>query len=173
MKKSYKFYRINYQITAQKLRLLDDKGKQIGIKDKQEALRIAQTEGKDLVEIGSKADPPVVKVIDFKKFKYLEAKREREARKKTKKVTVKEIRLSPFMGDHDFKTRMRQGEEFLKEGNQLKISIPFRGRAITRKEFGFALINKAIEYLKEISKVQREPYFEGRVLVAMLTSSKN
>lgn len=173
MKKSYKFYRINYQISAPKLRLLDEKGKQIGIKDKQEALRIAQTEGKDLVEIAGKADPPVVKVIDFKKFKYLEAKQEREAKKKTKKVTIKEIRLSPFMGDHDFKTRMRQGEEFLKGGNQLKISIPFRGRAITRKEFGFALIKKAIEYLKDFSKVQREPYLEGRVLVAMLTSSKN
>ena len=172
MKKSLKYYRINYQISAPNLRLLDETGKQIGVKTREEALKMAQAEGKDLVEIAAKAKPPVVKIIDYKKFKYLEAKRERDARKKTKNVTVKEIRLSPFIGEHDFQTRIKQAEEFLKEGNQLKINLPFRGREIVHKEFGMEKMKKAIEALKETAKVIREPYFEGRVLVSLLAPDK-
>lgn len=164
----HKYYRLNYQISAPKLRLLDEKGKQIGVIDRTEALKIAQREEKDLVEIAGSANPPVVKLIDFKKFKYLEAKKERESRKSIKHVGIKEIRLSPFMGEHDFQTRITQAEGFLKEGNQLKISLPFRGREITKKEFGFNMLNRATEKLKEVSKVVKAPYFEGRVLVTIL-----
>ena len=171
-KRSKKYYRINYQINAQELRLIDEKGSQIGIKDKNTALKIAQKEGKDLVEIAPNAKPPVVKIIDFKKFKYLEAKKRRDERKKTKNVTVKEVRLSPFMGDHDLNTRLTQAREFLKEGNQLKISVPFRGREITKKEFGMEIMKKAIENLNEFSRIIREPHFEGRVLVTMLAPYK-
>ena len=152
--------------------MLDEKGKQIGIKDKAEALKLAQSENKDLVEIAPKAKPPVVKLIDFKKFKYLEAKKERDARRNVKHVGVKEIRLSPFMQDHDFNTRIKQAEAFLKQGNQLKISLPFKGRAIVHKEFGMKMIEKAIKHLEDRSKVIRAPYFEGRVLVAMLMATK-
>lgn len=169
---NFKFYRLNYQITAPKFRLLDEAGKQIGVVEKSEALKIAQRDNKDLVEIAPKANPPVVKLIDFKKFKYLEAKKDRESRKNVKHVGVKEIRLSSFMGDHDFKTRIGQAEDFLKEGNQLKISLAFKGREITHKEFGMSMINKAIDYLKDISKITKAPYFEGRVLVTFLTPYK-
>ncbi len=172
MKKNFKYFRLNYQITAPKLRLLDETGKQIGLIDKNEALKMAQAENKDLVEIAPHAVPPVVKLIDFKKFKYLEAKKERESRKSIKHVGVKEIRLSPFMGEHDFQVRIKQGEEFLKDGNQLKISVPFRGREITHKEFGYERINKAINILQPVSKVVKAPYMEGRVLVCMLSSFK-
>lgn len=172
MKRNFKFYRLNYQITAPQVRLLDDKGKQIGIVDKFQALKQAQAEGKDLVEIASKTNPPVVKLIDFKKFKYLEAKKERETRKNVKHVTLKETRLSPFMGEHDFQTRMEQAKEFLRDGNQLKISLAFRGREITHKEFGFERINKAIAILSEVAKVNRSPYFEGKVLITVLTPVK-
>lgn len=168
----HKYYRLNYQITAPKIRLLDEKGKQIGVTDRMEALKIAQREEKDLVEISGNANPPVVKLIDFKKFKYLEAKKERESRKNIKHVGIKEIRLSPFIGDHDFMTRISRGEGFLKEGNQLKISIPFRGREITKKEFGFNMLNRATEVLKNTSKVVKAPYFEGKVLVTILTPVK-
>lgn len=154
------------------MRLLDETGKQIGVFDKQEALKKAQAEEKDLVEIAPNAKPPVVKLIDFKKFKYLEAKKERESRKNIKHVGMKEIRLSPFMGEHDFQTRVGQGEEFLKDGNQLKISLAFRGREITHKEFGMNVMQKAITRLSEFSKVVRTPYFEGKTLVAQLTPSK-
>ena len=172
MKTRFKFYRINYQIAAPQVRLIDEKGTQIGIKEKLEALKLAQTEGKDLVEIGPNAKPPVVKIIDFKKFKYLEAKKERESRKKVKNVTIKEIRLSPFIGEHDFKTRISQATEFLKEGNQLRITVPFRGREITKKEFGMVIINKAIAQLSSFARIIKAPYFEGRVLVAILASQK-
>lgn len=172
MKRNFKYYRLNYQITAPKLRLLDEAGKQIGIVDKFAALKQAQAEGKDLVEIAAKASPPVVKLIDFKKFKYLEAKKEREGRKNVKHVTLKEIRLSPFIGEHDLQTRVAKGREFLQEGNQVKIAVVFRGREITHKEFGFNVMNKAIAALTEISKVARSPYFEGKILIAVLAPDK-
>lgn len=154
------------------MRLLDETGKQIGVFTKQDALKKAQAEEKDLVEIAPNAKPPVVKLIDFKKFKYLEAKKERESRKSVKHVGQKEIRLSPFMGDHDFDTRVSQGEEFLKDGNQLKISLAFRGREIMHKEFGMNVMQKAITKLSEVSKVVRTPYFEGKILVAVLAAAK-
>ena len=172
MRKNVKYYRINYQITAPQFRLLDDNGKQIGLVNRQDALKRAQAEEKDLVEIAGSAIPPVVKLIDFKKFKYLEAKRERESRKNVKNVGVKQIRLSSFMGDHDFQVRIKKGESFLKEGNQLKIALPFRGREIAHKEFGFAMIQKAIHSLESVSKLVKAPFFEGRILVAVLSPSK-
>ena len=119
---------------------MDEAGKQIGIIDRFEALKKAQSEEKDLVEIAPNANPPVVKLINYKKFKYLEEKKQKEQRKSAKNVGMKEIRLSPFMGENDFNTKIKQGEEFLKEGNQLKISLPFKGREITHKEFGQAMM---------------------------------
>ncbi|OIO13463.1 translation initiation factor IF-3 [Candidatus Gottesmanbacteria bacterium CG1_02_37_22] len=157
---------------APRIRVLDETGKQIGILEKVEALRKAQAEDKDLVEIAPKANPPVVKLIDFKKFKYLEAKKERESRKNVKKVGVKEIRLSPYIGEHDFQTRINQAVDFLKNGNQLKISLPFRGREIVHKEFGMNTMNRALDSLKNHSKVVKQPYFEGKVLVSILTPVK-
>lgn len=173
MIKNTKYYRINYQIAAPQIRLLDDTGKQIGILNKLDALKRAQLEEKDLVEIAPNAKPPVVKLIDFKKFKYLEAKKERDSRKSVKHVGVKEIRLSPFMGEHDFQVRVKQGEQFLISGNQLKIALPFRGREITKKEFGMHVIQKALKQLELVSRVIKAPYFEGRVLVSILAPSKN
>ena len=154
------------------MRLLDELGKQIGILDRNSALRRAQAEEKDLVEIAPKANPPVVKLIDYKKFKYLEAKKERESRRNIKNVSVKEIRIKPFIADHDFKTRISQAQEFLKAGNQLKISVPFRGRQIAHKEFGFNVLKRAIEALANISKIVKPAHFEGKVLVAILTPQK-
>jgi translation initiation factor IF-3 len=172
LKRNFKYYRLNYQIGAPKMRLLDETGKQIGIIERLEALKMAQAENKDLVEIAPNIDPPVVKLIDYKKFKYIEAKKEKESRKSVKHVGVKEIRLSPFMGEHDFNVRVTQGEEFLKEGNQLKISLPFRGREITHKEFGYEMINKAIKRLESSGKTVKAPYLEGKVLVSMLAPAK-
>lgn len=167
-----KYYRLNYQITAPKIRLLDDKGKQIGIIEKNEALRLAKTEEKDLVEIAPNAKPPVVKLIDYKKFKYLEEKKKRESAKSAKNVGIKGIRLSPFMGDHDFQVRINQGKSFLDDGNQLKIMVAFKGRQIIHKNFGFDIMNKAVEALKEQSKVIKSPHFEGKILASILSPSK-
>lgn len=153
------------------MRLLDEEGKQIGVVTKLEALQKAKELGIDVVEIAPNAKPPVAKLIDFKKFKYQEAKKERENRKSQKNVGVKEIRLRPFIGAHDFDTRLARGREFLKDGNQVKLSVFFKGREITRKQFGFDVVKRYISQLESI-KVVREPHMEGRTLVAMVVNDK-
>lgn len=171
MATQHKFYRLNYQITSPQLRLLDEEGKQVGVVSKLEALQKAKELNIDVVEIAPNAKPPVAKLIDFKKFKYQEAKKERESRKSQKNVGVKEVRLRPFIGQHDFDTRLAQTKDFLAEGNQVKISLVFKGREVTRKEFGFATMKRFIESLED-AKVVREPRMEGRTLVAMMASDK-
>lgn len=153
------------------MRLLDENGKQIGVVTKIEALQKAKELNIDIVEIAPKAVPPVAKLIDFKKFKYQEAKKDRESRKSQKNVGVKEVRLRPFIGAHDFETRKKQAQEFLNEGNQLKIVVFFRGREITRKEFGFDVMKRFISSLESVRTV-REPHMEGRTLVSMVVLDK-
>lgn len=150
---------------------MDEEGKQIGIVSKLEALQMAKEKGIDVVEISASAKPPVAKLIDFKKFKYQEAKKEREVKKGQKNVGVKEIRLRPFIGQHDFDTRVKQANGFLEDGNQVKLTLFFRGREITRKEFGFDVVKRFIASL-ESAKVVREPKIEGKLLVAMVVPDK-
>jgi translation initiation factor IF-3 len=167
----YKHYRLNYQITSPTVRLLDEDGKQIGIVTKLEALQKAKELDLDVVEIAPTAKPPVAKLIDYKKFKYQEAKKDRENRKSQKNVGVKEIRLRPFIGQHDFDTRLNRAKEFLADGNQVKLSLFFRGREITRKEFGFDVMKRFIASL-ESARVVREPKLEGKLLVAMVVPNR-
>jgi translation initiation factor IF-3 len=164
-------YRLNYQITSPQLRLLAEDGKQIGVVSKIEALQKAQEFGLDVVEIAPNANPPVAKLIDFKKFKYQESKKERDSKKTQKNVGVKEIRLRPFIGGHDFDTRVKKADEFLKDGNQVKVVVFLRGREITRKEFGFEIMKKFIAALPE-AKLVRDPKPEGRTIAAMIASDK-
>lgn len=153
------------------MRLLDEEGKQIGVVTKLEALQKAKEQGLDVVEIAPNAKPPVAKLIDYKKFKYQEAKKDRESRKSQKNVGVKEIRLRPFIGAHDFDTRLAQAREFLSDGNQVKLTLTFKGREITRKEFGFVVMKRFIESLESI-KVVREPKMLGRTLEALIVNNK-
>jgi translation initiation factor IF-3 len=168
---NHKFYKINYQIQSAQIRLLDEKGVQIGIVSKIEALQKAKELGLDVVEIASKAKPPVAKLIDYKKFKYQEAKKERESKKTQKNVGVKEVRLRPFIGQHDFDTRLARAKEFLEDGNQVKINVMFKGRELGRRQFGFDVLNRFIQDLG-IVKVVREPRMEGRILIAMVVNDK-
>ncbi len=151
---------------------MDEKGKQVGLLTRQEALKKAFDLGLDLVEIAPNAKPPVAKLIDFKKFKYLEAKREQQIKKKAKEVEVKEIHLRPFIGEHDFEFRRNQAEEFLKSGDRVKIVVKFQGREFAKKEFGFKVINRFIEELALVAKPESAPRFEGRVLALLLTPVK-
>lgn len=146
---------------------MDEEGKQIGIVSKIEALQKARELGIDVVEIASNANPPVAKLIDYKKFKYQEAKKERVSKKSQKNVGVKEVRLRPFIGQHDFDTRKQQAEEWIKDGNQVKVSVFFKGREITRKEFGFEILKKFIASVPD-AKLVREPKMEGKTLATML-----
>ncbi len=169
--KQLKFYKINYQIQSPTIRLLDDKGAQIGIVSKIEALQKAKELGLDVVEISASAKPPVAKLIDYKKFKYQEARKERESKKTQKNVGVKEIRLRPFIGQHDFDTRLKRANEFLADGNQVKITVLYKGRELGRKQFGFEVLNRFIKDLGVV-KLVREPRMEGRSLAAMVVHEK-
>lgn len=170
--KAQKFYRINNFIQAPSLRVLDEKGKQIGILPKFEALRQAQDLGLDLVEITSNAVPPVAKIIDFKKLKYLESKRQQQIKKKNKEVGLKEIRLTPFIGEHDLETRGNQTKSFLEKGNRIKVNIRFRGRELSRKNFGYELATRFTQFLAEKSQPTGMPKWEGRNLVFFLEPKK-
>lgn len=153
------------------MRLLDEEGKQIGLVSKLEALQKAKELNLDVVEIASSATPPVAKLIDFKKFKYQEAKKERENKKNQKNVGTKEVRLRPFIGQHDFDTRAEKAKSFLEDGNQVKISVFFKGREITRKEFGYETLNRFLKSI-ENAKVVRDAHMEGRILTATIVPLK-
>jgi len=167
-----KFYRLNQYITAPNVRVVDERGEQIGILPISEALKKARDLNVDLVEVAPSANPPVCKIIDFKKFKYLEAKKHQEEKRKSKKVEIKEVRLTPFIAKNDFDFRIKKAEEFLKEGNKVKITVKFHGRQLTRKEFGYKLIAKAKERLAFCSKLEVEPKFVGNQLEMLLSPIK-
>lgn len=136
-----------------------------------EALQKAKELNLDVVEIAPNAVPPVAKLIDYKKFKYQESKKERESKKSQKNVGVKEVRLRPFIGQHDFDTRLAQAKDFLADGNQVKVSVFFKGREITRKEFGFKVIQQFISSIEGVKTV-RDPHMEGKTLTTMLVNEK-
>lgn len=140
----------------------------MGIFSRQDALGKAREQNLDLVEIAPMAKPPVAKIIDFKKFLYQEEKKKRRQKTKSKSAETKEIWLSPFIGEHDFNLRAERGKELLQEGGKLKIVVRFKGRQITKKNFGFEVMNKLINSL-ENAKVDRPPRFEGRNLVAIVS----
>ncbi len=171
-KKSNRFYRTNQYINAEKVRVIDEKGKQIGILDSRQALAKAQEAKLDLVEVAPKAKPPVCKIIDFKKFKYLQAKKKQEEKKKCRKTELKEVRLTLFIAENDLNFRIKKIEKFLKEGHKVKINLRFKGRQITKKEIGYSLLKKVIEKISPFSRVETEPKIIGRRLETTLVPEK-
>lgn len=167
-----KFYRLNQQIQGKSLRVLDENNKQIGILSRDEALAKAQELGLDLVEIAPTVTPPVCKIIDYKKFRYLEEKRQRESRKKTKHADIKELWLGPFMSENDVAVRIARAKKFLKEGHKLRLAVKFAGRQITHPEFGWQLLNKFLAAVEEYGKVERPPRLDGKILSTTLTPGK-
>lgn len=162
-------YRINDRIFARELRVLNPEGKQIGIMDKFTALSHARELGLDLVEIAPMAKPPVAKIIDFNKFLYQEQKKKREERKKTRVSETKEVRLGPFISENDLQIMAKRAREFLEEGNKVRLVVKFKGRQITRTEFGYAVISKMCSLLEDIAKIEKEPRMEGKQLVAIVS----
>ena len=167
-----KFYRINERIFASQLRVLDADGKQVGVLSRFEALKKAKELGVDLVEIAPMANPPVVKIIDFKKFLYQESKKKKEEKKKSKVSETKEIRLGPFMNAHDLGTMIRRGTGFLENNDKVRLIVKFMGRQIAHPEFGQETMQKVIGALAGMSKIERQPHFEGKQLIAILSPEK-
>jgi len=153
------------------LRVIDSQNNQIGILTKEEALKKAYNEGVDLVLIAPNANPPVAKLIDFKKFLYQLEKKEKEAKKGVKKGVVKDIQLSLFIGPADLERLINKGKEFLEDGHQLRISLTLKGREIVKKQMAFDLINRFISQLGEIN-LSKPPRLEGRVIRTVLARKK-
>lgn len=154
------------------MRAINEDGTQLGVISISQALQKAQELGVDIVEIAPDAKPPVVKLIEFKKFKYLEDKKEKEARKKTKQTELKEVRFSPFIGEHDLQTNLRKVKEFLKDGDIVKISVVFKGRQMGHQEFGPKVLERLMQELTGMAQIDRPPKMVGRRYVAMLRGVK-
>lgn len=161
-------HRINHFIRVPQVRLVGD-NVEVGIYNTQDALKIAQEQGLDLVEISPQADPPVCKVIDYNKFLYDKKKKEKEMKAKSKVSEVKEIRFTPNTDDHDFNFKAKHAESFLKEGNKVKAYVQFKGRAIQFKDRGELLLLKFAERLAETGTLENLPKMEGRRMLAIFT----
>ncbi|SHF08666.1 translation initiation factor IF-3 [Atopostipes suicloacalis DSM 15692] len=159
---------VNEQIRSKEVRLIGKDGEQVGVISRDEALRIAEQENLDLVLVSPNAKPPVARVIDYGKYRYEQQKREKEQRKNQKTVNVKEIRLSPTIDDHDFETKMRQGRGFVEKGDKVKVSIRFRGRAITHKDIGREVLERFAEGMNDVAQVESKTQMEGRNMFMML-----
>jgi translation initiation factor IF-3 len=159
-------------IRAREVRLIKEDGEVLGIFSSRDALRMAQEAGLDLVEVAPNARPPVCKIMDYGRYKYEQQKREREARKKQKVVTIKEIKMRPNIEDHDFEVRRRQAESFLKDGDKIKATIMFRGREVVHSELGKAVLDRLLEAVKDLCIVERPAKLEGKNMI-MILAPKN
>jgi translation initiation factor IF-3 len=144
------------------LRVVDEDGSQLGVMRTADALRLAQERGLDLVEVAPLASPPVARLLDFGQYKYELTKREKEAKRRQRSVTFKEVRLKPKIGIGDFDTKVRRAIEFLEEGDRVKVSVQFRGRELTHPQIGRDLLDKFSEQIKEHGVVERPPLLEGK-----------
>lgn len=158
-------HKLNNQISAPEVRVLDETGKQVGILPISDALTQAHELGIDLVEIAGQATPPVVKLIDYKKFLYQEKKRKQEEKKNAHVSETKQIRFGPFIGEHDLGIKVERAREFIKEGDKVKFIIKFQGRAITKQDLGRGVLEKVVKDLEDIAKIEREIHMEGRQMV--------
>jgi len=156
------------------VRLVGEEGnEQLGVMPVAEALAIATEKNLDLVEISPTAKPPVCKMMDYGRYRYDQIKRDKDARKNQKVVNVKEVKLRLNIEDHDFETKAKNGEKFLRSGDKLKVTIMFRGREITHSDLGFALCKRMEERLAEVSAVERYPKLEGRNMIMILTPKQS
>ncbi|MDR9401048.1 MAG: translation initiation factor IF-3 [Psychroflexus sp.] len=165
-------HRINKRIRAPKVRLVGD-NVEMDIYPVEKALKIADDMGLDLVEISPKADPPVCKVMDYKKFLFEQKKREKAMKQKTSKVVVKEIRFGPNTDEHDYEFKKRNAEKFLKDGAKLKAFVFFKGRSIVFKDKGEILLLRLAKDLEELGKVEQMPKLEGKRMIMMISPIKD
>ncbi len=161
--------RVNEGIRAREVRVISPEGEQLGIMSVADAVRIAVERELDLVEVASEAVPPVCRIMDFGKFKYLQSRRVKEARKKQTIIQVKEVKMGPKTDEHDFQFKARHVRRFLEDGNKAKVTIRFRGREMAHTELGRKLLDRMAQAMADISAVEHNPKLEGRNLVMILT----
>nr|WP_101773231.1 translation initiation factor IF-3 [Peptostreptococcus faecalis] len=163
---------INEEIKAKDVRVISETGEQLGIMSLRQALDLAAEKNLDLAAISPNAQPPVCRILDYGKFKYEQARKEKEAKKKQKIVSVKEIRLRPGIGDNDLRTKANNAIKFLQKGDKVKVELRFRGRELGHKDIGREVIMKFIEMLSEFGEPSKLPKLEGNNMVAIIDPKK-
>ncbi len=165
--------RINEAIRAPRVRLVDEDGTQIGIKSRDEALEYAFSRNLDLVEVAANSDPPVCRVMDYGKYRYEQEQKAKTARKHQSQISVKEIKLRPKIGTHDYETKKGHVVRFLRDRAKVKVTIMFRGREATHPERGRDLLMRLADDVKELGQIESEPVLDGRNMVMVLAPNKN
>ncbi|MBQ3054387.1 MAG: translation initiation factor IF-3 [Clostridia bacterium] len=160
---------INEEIRHKEIRVVGEDGSQLGILPLNEAMRIADEKNLDLVEIAPQATPPVCRIMDYGKYRFDQAKREKETKKNQKIITVKEVRLTPSIDVGDLETKIKQATKFIKSGDKVKVSLRFRGRELAHTEIGAPLLDKFAESFKEIATIEKQAKMEGRSMVMYMS----
>jgi len=160
---------INDGISDKEIRVVGDDGEQLGIMPTEEALKIAEEKNLDLVKIAPQAKPPVCKIMDYGKYRFEQAKREKEAKKNQRVMEIKEIRLSLNIDTHDFNTKVGHAIKFLKQGDKIKVSIRFRGREMTHPELGLNTMNNFAQAVAELGNIEKPAKLEGRQMLMFIT----
>ncbi len=164
--------RINERIRVPEVRVIGEDGKQIGVMRTDEALRYAQERDLDLVEVAPDARPPVTRVLDYSKYKYEQAQKQKAARKHQQQINVREIKFRPKIAQHDYDTKKGHVERFLRARDKVKVTIMFRGREVAHPERGEVILNRLAEELQELAIVEQRPHQDGRNMTMMLGPSK-
>lgn len=160
--------RLNEDIRAEKVRLVDAEGEMVGVVSLNEALDAAYEAGLDLVEVSPQADPPVCKILDYGKYRYEQQKKANAARKKQKTIELKELKMRPAIEQHDYDVKMRNAHRFLDNGDKVKFTMRFRGREMAHQELGLEVLNRVKEELADKIKVELEPKMEGRQMIMIV-----
>lgn len=161
--------RLNHRIRVPEVRLIDAEGNQMGIVETRQALAMAQEAGLDLVEVAAQAQPPVCKILDYGKYKYEQAKKTKEAKKKAHNVDVKGIRMRYGTEEHDLQYRVDNARKFLEEGDKVQVTLIFRGREVSHPEIGRAQLEKLTQAVSDIAVVERPPVMEGKRMTVLLS----
>ncbi|MBU0754628.1 MAG: translation initiation factor IF-3 [Planctomycetes bacterium] len=161
-------YRIDGQIRAREVRVIDDTEQQAGIITLEQALAMARERDLNLVEVAPSANPPVCRIMDYGKFKYQQKKKEHKAKRKQHQIVIKEIRVRPKTDSHDIETKLKRARDFLERGDKVQVIMLFRGREMMHLDLGIQVMNQISESLSELAKVERPPVREGRRMVMLL-----
>lgn len=164
--------RRNDMIRAREVRVIGAEGEQLGILQRSEAISLAKEAGLDLVEVAATSEPPVCRIMDYGKYRYEQQKKKAEAKKRQAVVQIKEIKVRPKTDDHDYETKLRHIRRFLEDGDRCKITVFFRGREIVHKDRGQSILDRIVEDLADVSRVEQDARAEGRTLQMLLVPKK-
>lgn len=160
--------RVNEQIRVREVRVINEAGDMLGVMSPAEGIRLAQAAGLDLIEVSPNAVPPVCKILDYGKYKYEQQKKAAEARKKQKVIDIKELKLRPTIGDHDYQIKIKQARKFFEDGDKVKFTLRFRGREQSHLDLSMQVMHRAKSDLADVSKVEQDITAEGRQAVMVL-----